>query len=233
MTTANSFPAEKPAKPSLDGWSPAAVDKAVIHELVTQAIRRAASYYPEHLPGLIALCERTRPVRLSESGRFLRAWGRDFFFSAEESILVKKIVAAFNDGLRVTTGPKDALKGHPAMAEGIIQHADGCYRLQEPLEEINRPVFVTFTADSDPYAGIEKEALALAWLQMHPEWSDEQIAAKIGISRTSIYRFERYKAARALLREGRRDYMENQLTERGGGQAGLRMRAAAARANES
>lgn len=101
----------------------------------------------------------------------------------------------------------------PAVSDGVIRMDRGSCWLQEPDHEAEKPVLVLFTADCDPYAGIEKEALALAWLQMHPEWSDEQIAAKIGISRTSIYRFEKYKAARSLLKEGRQEYSEWRQSE--------------------
>jgi hypothetical protein len=44
------------------------------------------------------------------------------------------------------------------------------------------------------------EERALALLVAHPEWSDTQIAKKVGVSRTSVYRWERFKAARKAMR---------------------------------
>ncbi len=227
MRITNSYASKR--KPSYDGWSPQALNKALVHELFNKLLTILPRIYPQFTLSVAEMAERTRPVRLSDCGRFLRAWGRSFQFTTKESVLVKKIVAAYEGGIRQVTWSGIDLATHPATAEGIIQHKESCYWLQEPPDEINKPVQVTFTADSNPYAGIEKEVLALAWLQQCPEWSDEQIALKIGIARTSIYRFEKYQAARALLQQGRRDYLENQLTERHSGKGGLRMMTAAAR----
>lgn len=210
------YTGEQRGKPSLDGWSPNALKKALTHQLLKKLATVVPEVYPDFLPGIATMVNRTRPVRLSKCGRYLRAWGRNYEFTAGEALLVKRIVKAYRDGVRKTTWPGSTLPTHPAVAEGIIQHSSDCYWLQEPPEEIAKPVQVLFTADSDPYAGIEKEALALAYLTMYPEWTNEQIADKIDISRTSIYRFEKFKAARAVLKEGRHGFKEWQQIEQGG-----------------
>jgi hypothetical protein len=52
-------------------------------------------------------------------------------------------------------------------------------------------------------ATIGKEARALALLTEHPEWTDAKIAQNVPCNRTSLYRFEKYRAARELLEQGR------------------------------
>lgn len=52
---------------------------------------------------------------------------------------------------------------------------------------------------------ISKEALALAYLTCHPTWTDAKVARHIGVTRTSLYRWRRYKQARELLAQGKKD----------------------------
>lgn len=47
--------------------------------------------------------------------------------------------------------------------------------------------------------GLKGEAKALALLVQHPEWSNKQIAAEVGCSRTSLYRRARYRQARRAM----------------------------------
>lgn len=46
--------------------------------------------------------------------------------------------------------------------------------------------------------GLDGEARVLAILVQHPEWSDTMIAKEARLSRTTLYRYPRYKAARAM-----------------------------------
>ena len=50
------------------------------------------------------------------------------------------------------------------------------------------------------------EALALATIVQYPEWTDIQVAKHIGYSRTSLYRWPRYREAKASLRASRADH---------------------------
>ena len=43
----------------------------------------------------------------------------------------------------------------------------------------------------------------LGFLANHPDWSDSEIAREVGCSRTSLYRFPKFKQARAIQRQGR------------------------------
>ncbi len=53
------------------------------------------------------------------------------------------------------------------------------------------------------------EAKALALLIKHPEWPDNRIASEIGISRTSLYRFENFcKAREAMTEAGRKEAID-------------------------
>ena len=48
---------------------------------------------------------------------------------------------------------------------------------------------------------ITPEQRALCWLSKHPEWTDKKIADKIGVNRTSVYRWPIYCKARKRLKE--------------------------------
>lgn len=50
---------------------------------------------------------------------------------------------------------------------------------------------------------MSKEARSIAILLHHPDWSDQQIADAAGCSRTSLYRWKKFVAARALLEQGK------------------------------
>jgi len=54
----------------------------------------------------------------------------------------------------------------------------------------------------DNGGGLSKESLAIAALVDHPDWTDEQIATAAGCNRTSLYRWPKFKEARALLQQG-------------------------------
>ena len=58
----------------------------------------------------------------------------------------------------------------------------------------------------DPRASpLKKEDMALGTLAHYPEWSDTKIADYIDCARTSLYRMERFKAARRVLKARKRD----------------------------
>ncbi|MFG0242999.1 MAG: hypothetical protein ACF8R9_09455 [Phycisphaerales bacterium JB054] len=50
---------------------------------------------------------------------------------------------------------------------------------------------------------LQKEALAVALLVQHPEWTNSQIAEAVGCARTSLNRWPRFVLARAALRSDR------------------------------
>ena len=193
-------------------FSPLVLQKVLAFQLATKLAELIAKLYPHLLRDCQHIVDRLQPVRVSQHGRKLRAWGRDYLFSSELAPFVRALVKQYERGVGVVELPDVCVESHQAVQDGVLRVEGGACWLQEPDEEQDKPVLVLFTADSDPYAGVEKEALALAWLTMHPEWTDEQIAAKIGVNRTSLYRFERYKAARSMLKEGRRDFREWQQT---------------------
>ena len=63
--------------------------------------------------------------------------------------------------------------------------------------------------------GVGKETLALVALAQHPDWSDTTIAKAIGCSRTSIYRWEKYRQAREILAQGKSDLPSGSKDEDG------------------
>lgn len=56
---------------------------------------------------------------------------------------------------------------------------------------------------TDPGDCLTSEEKALAALVAHPGWTDTRIASYVGCSRTSLYRWPRYIAAREALESGR------------------------------
>jgi hypothetical protein len=75
------------------------------------------------------------------------------------------------------------------------------------LEELRRIEAAAATGQTTGGAEnppVSKESLALATLAEHPDWSDAKIAQEIGCSRTTLYRWPRFRKARAILREGKR-----------------------------
>jgi len=62
------------------------------------------------------------------------------------------------------------------------------------------------------------EARALAMLTDHPDWSDTRIAKAVGVNRTTLYDFPKFKKARALLKGN-----APQRTDRRKGRTGKRL----------
>lgn len=63
--------------------------------------------------------------------------------------------------------------------------------------------------DGNTEDDLPAEAKALALLIKHPEWPDTRIASEIGISRTSLYRFENFcKAREAMTEAGRKEAID-------------------------
>ncbi len=61
----------------------------------------------------------------------------------------------------------------------------------------------TLAPEVDEGAAVNKEAMALAILAQHPDWSDAEIARNAGCSRTSLYRWPKYVQAREILEQGK------------------------------
>jgi hypothetical protein len=66
---------------------------------------------------------------------------------------------------------------------------------QEPARSDERP-----RRDTAPDL-LTNEEKAIALAVKHPEWTDTRIAKHLGVSRTSVYRWERFKDARRKLRK--------------------------------
>jgi hypothetical protein len=200
-------------------WSPASLDKARGYQLATELAKLCACYYPFLMPEMNKVLERLQPLRLSPCGRQLRAWGRDYHFAETEVDAIRHLVEQFHFGTRVVPLPPATLAGHPILLEGILcTDGHGMFRLEEPADEKAKPPLVIFPAGRldrprQRKPRISKEAMALAALADHPDWSDEQIAELAGCSRSSLYRMPRYAMARQALYRGREKYLY--LTEVG------------------
>jgi hypothetical protein len=51
--------------------------------------------------------------------------------------------------------------------------------------------------------GPSKEALAITYLGMHPEWTDAQIAEEVSVNRTTLYRFKHFMDAKIKIGKNR------------------------------
>ena len=106
--------------------------------------------------------------------------------------------------------PKEALGVMPGDDATALQVALGALdRLLQWSDGTERPA--PAAADHGRRVHVEKpiepskETLALAVLADHPDWSDTKIAKKAGCNRTTLYTFEKFMAAREILREGKND----------------------------
>jgi hypothetical protein len=59
------------------------------------------------------------------------------------------------------------------------------------------------------HPAIDGETHALAVLAKNPDWTDKQIAKAVGINRTSLYRYEKFKLARKLCKGARQQELRN------------------------
>ena len=50
-------------------------------------------------------------------------------------------------------------------------------------------------------------------LSMHPGWTDTKIAREVGVARTTLYDWPRYKNARALLKAGKNDRPAHEICQ--------------------
>lgn len=190
-------------------WSGHSLDKARAYQLATELAKLCSAYYPFLLPPMQQVLERLQPLRLSPCGRQLRAWGRDYLFSEAEAYSIHHLVEQYRSGTKVVPLPDDAFADHPIRLEGILSTDDhGMFWLEEPADEKAKPPLVIFPGEKIESRRqlLSKEAMALAALADHPEWSDEQIAALAGCNRSSLYRMTRYREAREALYRGRLKY---------------------------
>jgi hypothetical protein len=54
--------------------------------------------------------------------------------------------------------------------------------------------------------GLSKEALALATLRDHPDWTDQQIADTVKCNRTSLYEMPDFVKAKQILKQGKKHF---------------------------
>lgn len=190
-------------------WSGAMLDKARAYQLATELAKLCACHYPFLQNDIQRILERLQPLRLSPCGRHLRAWGRDYLFTDEESHHIRHLVEQYRQGSRMVPLELDAFANHAICRDGILRTDDkGMYWLEEPADEKNKPALVIFPTRQrvSKHQRLSKEAMALAALADHPDWSDEQIAELAGCSRSSLYRMPRFVMARQALYRAREDY---------------------------
>jgi hypothetical protein len=58
---------------------------------------------------------------------------------------------------------------------------------------------------SDRQPPLDPQAHALALLVQHPDWTNTQIAKAVGVNRTTLYDWPRFKAARAAYKRANKD----------------------------
>ena len=95
-------------------------------------------------------------------------------------------------------GPSDGPQHGLAAADVLLRWLAG---LEDPAAAPVPPKSEESPAADAPPTVASKEALALALLTDHPEWSDAKIRTQRARSRTSLYRFQKYIQARELLEQ--------------------------------
>jgi len=71
--------------------------------------------------------------------------------------------------------------------------------MKSVIDEQNKPN--QKNSKSSEGLGIEERALAV--LMTHPDWTDIEIAKAVGCSRTTLYSYEKFKSAKALLKSNK------------------------------
>lgn len=190
----------------LQGWSQEAIDKARMYELSTLLSSLAATRCPDLLKFVAPCVKRLCPVRLSQGGRQLRAWGRSYYFTADDAELVKVLVKAYRNGTRKVALGDGVLVDHEAIKDGVIQRTGGTYWLEEPSDEKAKPKKLIIYVDAEPEDVLTGEGKAVAILMEHPEWSDKRIAAEVPCARQTLYTWSKFQAARQAMKSGRERY---------------------------
>jgi hypothetical protein len=93
----------------------------------------------------------------------------------------------------------------------LAEELDRLIERFRPVPAVQEPQAVhvsTATAKTTTHSGPvprppSKEALALAVLADHPDWTDTKIAEAAGCKRTTLYTFNKFLAAKEILREGK------------------------------
>lgn len=197
----------------LQGWSQEAIDKARMYELSTLLSSLAATRCPDLLKFVAPCVKRLCPLRLSQGGRQLRAWGRSYLFSADDAELVKVLVKSFKNGTPKVALGDGVLLEHQAVKDGVIQRTGGTYWLEEPEEEKVKPKKLVLYVDAEPEEVLSGEAKAVAILMDHPEWSDSRIAAEVPCHRSTLYTWPKYVAARKAMKMGRGKYERDSVMD--------------------
>src|SRR5882672_7154980 len=94
-------------------WTCESLDKARAYQLAAELARLCSHYYPFLLGDLQRILQRLKPLRLSLCGRQLRAWGRNYSFSAEEAYAIGHLVEQFDFGSKIVPLELEAFADHP------------------------------------------------------------------------------------------------------------------------
>jgi hypothetical protein len=106
--------------------------------------------------------------------------------------------------------------GQELLAAARIERDKALGALQK-----NAPPARGFPGHGSPGAGettqgaskVGKKALAIAFLMDHPGWTDKQIAAAVGVHRSTLYRSVEYKRLRAAFKDERNTFGRAILSE--------------------
>jgi hypothetical protein len=131
--------------------------------------------------------------------RFMPHWVDMDFWTACRKVIVaeKPLLLAAKEWNRLELEAKKRLadcelrkRTAPGSGAGAVAQAD---MKEQPLGE---------------GVSISGEAKALALLVQHPEWTDSQIAKAVGVNRTTLYEWHKFKAAKKARKSGRQETPE-------------------------
>ncbi|MGD0786128.1 MAG: hypothetical protein ABR969_09995 [Sedimentisphaerales bacterium] len=78
-------------------------------------------------------------------------------------------------------------------------------KISKPQKHISKPASDSKAGETKKRNNLTGEALALAMLVQHPDWSDTKIAKAVGVSRTTLYDWPKFKKAKEALKQGKND----------------------------
>lgn len=91
-------------------------------------------------------------------------------------------------------------KSRIGQESGCVQ---GSIETELKAYQTGKPEPQAGAGEDDQQIAASKEALALATLKDHPDWSDTKIAKTIGVSRTTLYDWPDFKKAKEILKQGK------------------------------
>ncbi len=127
----------------------------------------------------------------------------------ENTVLIQRCnrtegaIDKLEDVLITTEGEFESLRAWRKIMTSYQHVLNGCNAVSKMLSDILQKKKDEQTKEEDSPTG---EALALAMLVEHSDWSDTNIAKAVGVNRTTLYDWPNFKKAKEALKQGKKKY---------------------------